>query len=140
MNWLINHAQTVALETQAAKATHAATVAERDAALNNLVKQAAVLRYQDLEKQSQRSLNKAVLGVIDEPIQELLLEFIRTTEEPTPEMIKQKLDELLEGYLTLESASVDVKDPNPGATPPPPPAAGGSKDPSNPLALPLQAR
>ena len=131
-------AQTVALETAAAKAIHSASVAEREAALNNLVKQAAVLRYQDLEKQSQRSLNKAVLGVIDEPIQELLLEFIRTTEEPTPEMIKQKLDELLEGYLTLESAS--VKDPDPGATPPPPPPAGGSGDPSNPLALPLQAR
>ena len=131
-------AQTVALETQAAKATHAATVAERDAALNNLVKQAAVLRYQDLEKQSQRSLNKAILGVIDEPIQELLIEYIRTTEDPTPEMIKEKLDQLLEGYLTLESAS--VKDPDPGATPPPPPPAGGSGDPSNPLALPLQAR
>lgn len=113
-------AQTVALETAAAKATHAATVAERDAALNNLVKQAAVLRYQDLEKQSQRSLNKAILGVIDEPIQELLIEFIRTTEDPTPEMIKEKLDQLLEGYLTLESASVGTKDPDTGAATPTP--------------------
>jgi hypothetical protein len=121
-------AQTVALETQAAKATHAATVAEREAALNNLVKQAAVLRYQDLEKQSQRSLNKAILGVIDEPIQELLIEFIRTTEDPTPEMIKEKLDQLLEGYLTLESASVGVEDPDPGPTPPPPPPAGGDEE------------
>ena len=123
-------AQTIALETQAAKATHAATVAEREAALNNLVKQAAVLRYQDLEKQSQRSLNRAVLGVIDEPIQEVLLEYIRSTEKPTPEMIKKKLDELLGDYLTLESASVGVEDPDPGPTPPPPPPAGGSGNPN----------
>ena len=123
-------AQTVALETQAAKATHAATVAEREAALNNLVKQAAVLRYQDLEKQSQRSLNRAVLGVIDEPVQDFLSEYIRTNPDATPEMIKQQLDIILGDYLTLESASVGVEDQDQGAATPTPPPAGGSGNPN----------
>ena len=131
-------AQTVALETAAAKAIHSASVAEREAALNNLVKQAAVLRYQDLEAQSQRSLNKSVLDIVEKPVQEYLSEYIVSNPDATPEEIKAQLDTILGEYLTIGSASVE--EPDPGATASPPPPAGGSKDPSNPLALPLQAR
>ena len=57
-----------------------------------------------------------------------LLEYIRTTEDPTPEMIKQQLDILLEDYLTLESASVGVKDPDPRVTPTPDPTTAPQTD------------
>ncbi len=120
-------AQTVALETQAAKATHSATVAERDAALNNLVKQAAVLRYQDLEAQSKRALNRGVLDIIEKPVQEYLSEYIQTNPEATPEDIKAQLDVILGQYLTIDSAL--VKEPDSGApTPAPAPTTAPQTD------------
>ena len=119
-------AQTVALETKAAEAIHAATVAERDAALNNLVKQAAVLRYQDLEAQSQRSLNKAVLDIVEKPVQQYLSEYILNNPKAKPEEVKEQLDIILGEYLTIGSAS--VKDPDPGPTPTPDPKATPQTD------------
>ena len=66
--------------------------------------------------------------MIDEPVQEYLSEYIRTTPGATPEMIKQQLDVILGDYLTLESASVGVEDPDPRATPTPDPTTAPQTD------------
>ena len=52
------------VEMKAADALYSQGQDQRTGAIDLLVKQAAILRYQDLEKQSGRSLNKSILIVL----------------------------------------------------------------------------
>lgn len=93
------------LEMKAAEALYAQGQDQRTGAIDLLVKQAAILRYQDLEKQSGRSLNKAILQVVKEPLETAFDNWSAANPEATPEAAAEYLEGLVGRFITLDSAA-----------------------------------
>jgi len=99
------------LEMKAADALYSQGQDQRTGAIDLLVKQAAILRYQDLEKQSGRSLNKAILQVVKEPLETAFDNWSAANPEATPEAAAEYLEGLVGRFITLDSASEQVVNP-----------------------------
>ncbi len=93
------------LEMKAADALYSQGQDQRNGAIDLLVKQAAILRYQDLEKQSGRSLNKAILQVVKEPLETAFDNWSAANPKATPEDAAEYLEGLVGRFITLDSAS-----------------------------------
>jgi len=93
------------LEMKAADALYSQGQDQRTGAIDLLVKQAAILRYQDLEKQSGRSLNKAILQVVKEPLETAFDNWSAANPKATPEDAAEYLEGLVGRFITLDSAS-----------------------------------
>ena len=101
--------ETIALEVEFQKAEYATNKDQRDARIDAIVKQAAILRYRDLEKQSKRSLNKSIINLVSAPLQVTFTEWLAENPSASAEEKVNELETLLKRFITMESLGGSVQ-------------------------------
>jgi hypothetical protein len=93
------------IEMKAADALYAKNKDRRDSAMDAVVKQATILRYQDLEKQSGRDLNRQTIQMVQEPIRTAIEDWKLTNSNATPEQLGEAIEAIAGRFLTLDVAA-----------------------------------
>ncbi len=93
------------IEMKAADSLYAKDKDKRDSAMDAVVKQATILRYQDLEKQSGRALNRQIIQMVQEPIRTAIENWKLENPEATPQQIGDTVQAIAGRFLTLDIAS-----------------------------------
>ena len=101
--------ETIGLEVELQKAEYAVSKDEREARIESIVKQAAILRYRDLEKQSKRSLDKSIINLVSAPLQVAFTEWLAENPQADAEAKVTHLENLLKKFLTMEAFSDSPK-------------------------------
>tara|TARA_R110000824_G_scaffold34738_2_gene109868 strand:- start:1200 stop:1793 length:594 start_codon:yes stop_codon:yes gene_type:complete len=91
----------LALEAKALDFNFARGGAEYNASIEKFVQQGALLRFRDLEFQSQRTLDKSILSAISRPMEEAFKEWRIENSEATPEQSANYLRSILGQFITL---------------------------------------
>ena len=89
-------------EAQIAKAINAASEAERDRQLQNLIAQATVERYKEITKNSERDLTAAQLRLYVKPIDEAMKNWATDNPEHSPAEWNAALQKFTQGILNIE--------------------------------------
>ena len=89
-------------EAQIAKAINAASEAEGDRQLQNLIAQATVERYKEITKNSERDLTAAQLRLYVKPIDEAMKNWVRDNPEHSPAEWNAALRKFTQGILNTE--------------------------------------
>lgn len=89
-------------EAQIAKAINAASEAERDRQLQNLIAQATVERYKEITKNSERDLTAAQLRLYVKPIDEAMKQWTYENPEHSPAEWNAALRKFTQGILNTE--------------------------------------
>jgi len=77
----------------------------RDSAMDAVVKQATILRYQDLEKQSSRALDRQTIQMVQQPIRTAIEDWKLTNSNATPEQLGEAIEAIAGRFLTLDVAA-----------------------------------
>ena len=93
------------IEMKAADALYAKNKDQRDSAIDAVVKQATILRYQDLEKQSGRALNRQTIQMVQQPIRTAIEDWRLTNSNATPEQLGAAIEAIAGRFLTLDVAT-----------------------------------
>jgi|DEB0MinimDraft_4_1074332.scaffolds.fasta_scaffold03704_2 hypothetical protein len=92
------------IEMKAADALYAKDKDRRDSAMDAIVKQATILRYQDLEKQSGRALDRQIIQMVQEPIRTAIDNWKFDHPNATPQQIGEAVQAIAGRFLTLDVA------------------------------------
>jgi len=90
------------LEVKSLEADYSRNKDEYDANIEKFVKQGALLRYRDLENQSQRSLDRSILTAISGPIEDAFKEWNLENPSKSAEEKATYLRSLLGQFITLD--------------------------------------
>jgi len=72
--------------------------------MDAIVKQATILRYQDLEKQSGRALDRQIIQMVQEPIRTAIDNWKFDHPNATPQQIGEAVQAIAGRFLTLDVA------------------------------------
>jgi hypothetical protein len=101
-------------EAQIAKAINAASEAERDRQLQNLIAQATLERYKEITKNSERDLKAAQLRLYVKPIDEAMKNWATDNPEHSPAEWNAALRKFTQGILNTEDIADTSSAPTPG--------------------------